>query len=168
MDGTFQISGLTAGPYTVCVQVPGGVFVDTCEWTKTPLTVDVKAGQAVSGLAVKLQQGALLQVHLNDSGNLLVPSATAVVKTVPHVLMAVQTPRGLLHPLAPTSKDATGATHTATVPFGTTLKFIIFSPHVSLADNKGVAISPTGSNVALTFPSGSNPAPLTFSVTGPK
>jgi hypothetical protein len=43
--GAFLVSGLPAGSYTVCVQVPGGGFLDTCEWSTTPLTVDVKAGQ---------------------------------------------------------------------------------------------------------------------------
>ncbi len=31
-DGTYQITGLPVGSYAVCAQVPGGGFVDVCEW----------------------------------------------------------------------------------------------------------------------------------------
>jgi hypothetical protein len=91
-DGTFQISGLPVGSYTVCAQVPGGGFVDACEWA-TPLTVDVKAGQAVVGLQFALKRGAILQVRLNDPGQLLL-QPSAITKTVPHVLLGVQTEGG--------------------------------------------------------------------------
>ena len=91
-DGTFQISGLPAGSFTVCVQVPGGDFIDTCEWQILPLRVDVKVGQAVAGLKFKLQKGAILQVRLNDPGSLLSPSPPT--KTVPQLLMGIQTAKG--------------------------------------------------------------------------
>jgi hypothetical protein len=87
-DGTFQLSGLPAGSYTVCVQFPSAGFVDTCEWQILPLRVDVKAGQGVAGLKFKLQKGAILHIRLNDPAALLAPSSTAVAKTTPHVCIA--------------------------------------------------------------------------------
>jgi hypothetical protein len=172
-DGTFQIGGLPAGRYTVCVQVPGSDFLDSCEWYLLPLQVDVKAGGAVAGLKFKLQRGAILHVRLNDPGSLLAPAAsTAIVKTVPHVLLGVQTIRGLLRPVTLVSKDTTGTTHAVTVPFDTAVNFTVLSPNVSLADEKGAAIGQGGlqgaSNVPIKIPSGTTPTPLTFNVTGLK
>jgi hypothetical protein len=165
-DGTFQISGLPAGSFTVCVQVPGGGFIDTCEWQILPLRVDVKAGQAVAGLKFKLQKGAILHVRLNDPGNLLSPSATA--KTVPQLLMGVHAARGLFRPATLVSRDTTGTTHAVTIPFDTAVNFTILSPQVSLADAKGAAIGLAATNVPVTVPSGTSPTPLTFYVIGPK
>jgi hypothetical protein len=172
-DGTFLVSGLPAGSYTVCVQVPGSDFLDTCEWYILPLRVDVKAGEPVAGLKFKLQKGAILQVRLNDPGNVLAPAAsTATVKAVPHVLLGVQTIRGLLRPVTLVSKDATGTTHAVTVPFDTALNFTVLGSNVSLADEKGAPVGQAGvqggSNVPLKIPSGTSPAPLTFNVTGAK
>ena len=123
-------------------------------------------GQTVAGLRFKLEKGAILQVRLNDPGNLLSPSATA--KTVPQLLMGVQTARGLFRPVRLVSKDATGTTHAVTIPFDTAVNFTILSPHVSLADAKGAVVGQSGANISLTLPSGTNPQPLTFNVTGPK
>jgi hypothetical protein len=165
VQGTFQIGGLAPGSYTVCVQVPGTDFLDTCEWAILPPRVDVKAGQAVTGLRFKLKKGAILHVRLNDPRKLLEPAASG--KTVPYVLMGVQTAKGLLHPAALVSKDATGRTHAVMVPFDTPLKFTLYSPHVALADEKG-APAGHGPIVPITLPSGASPKPLTFNVTGPK
>ncbi len=173
-NGTFQVNGLPAGSYTVCVQVPGSDFLDTCEWYILPLRVDVKAGQAVAGLKFKLHKGAIVHVRLNDPGKLLERSSTA--KAVPSVLMGVQTIRGLLRPVTLVSKDATGTTHAVTVPFDTALNFTVLSPQVSLSDEKGTPLAaPAGqagllgaSNVPLAIPSGTIPKLLTFNVTGPK
>jgi hypothetical protein len=172
-DGTFQVSALQAGSYTVCVRVPGSDFLDTCEWYVLPLQVDVKAGQAVTGLKFKLQRGAILQIRLNDPANILAPAvSTATAKTVPSVLMGIQTTKGLFRPVALVSKDATGTTHAVTVPFDTALNFTVLSPNASLADAKGAPLTaPVGQggfNVPVKIASGTSPAPLTFNVTGLK
>jgi hypothetical protein len=175
-DGTFQVNGLPAGSYAVCVQVPGGGFVDACQWS-SPLTVAVNAGQPVVGLQFPLKRGAILQVRLNDPGQLLL-AASPVTKTVPHVLLGVQTPRGLLLPVTLVARDATGTTHAVTIPFDTAVNFTIFGDHVSLTDQTGAPAGLGGSTVAVTLPSvsnapvtppsGANSIPLTFNVTGPK
>jgi Carboxypeptidase regulatory-like domain len=173
-DGTFQIGGLLEGSYTVCVQVTNSDFLDTCEWSTLPLRVDVQAGQPVVGLKFQLQKGAIVQVRLNDPGNLLAPAAsTATIKTaVPHVLMGVETIRGLLRPVALVSKDATGTTHAVTVPFDTALSFTVVGTNVSLADEKGAPVGQAGvqggPSVPLKIASGTSLMPLTFNVTGPK
>jgi Carboxypeptidase regulatory-like domain len=175
-DGTFQIGGLPVGSYVVCAQVPGGGFVDACEW-RTPLTVGVKAGQPVAGLQFPLKRGAILQVRLNDPGQLLL-QPSSITKTVPHVLLAVQTARGLLLPVTLVARDATGTTHAVTIPFDTPVNFTVFGDHVSLTDGTGAPAGLGLSTVPVTLPSvssppvtplsGANPIPLTFNVTGPK
>ena len=168
-DGTFQINGLPVGSYVVSAQVPGGGFVDACEWAT--LTVDVNAGQPVVGLQFALKRGAILQVRLNDPGQLLL-AASPATKTVPYVLLGVQMPRGLLLPVTLVARDATGTTHAVTIPFDTAVNFTIFGDHVSLTDQTGAPAGLGGSTAAVTLPSvsnapvtppgGANPIPLTF------
>ncbi len=188
-QGMFQIGGLSAGSYSVCVQVWGGGFVNDCEWATASFTIDLKTGQAVTGLQFKLKRAAILRVRLDDPGKFLEkvalpsgsPSSLATASS--HVFMAVQTTRGLWHPLSQVSKDATGTIHAVTVPFDTAVSFTIASSHVSLADEKGTPLAPAGSNVPVTLPSGLTLQPLdplkpvqqaqprqdlTFKVTGTK
>src|SRR5207247_167164 len=46
-DGTFSMTGLQAGTYTVCVQVKGGGYLDPCTWSPVAPTVQIDAGQTV-------------------------------------------------------------------------------------------------------------------------
>ena len=52
--GEFQIQGLAAGTYSLCVQVAGDRYLDPCQWNGSPVTVTVTAGQAATGISVKL------------------------------------------------------------------------------------------------------------------
>jgi hypothetical protein len=70
--------------------LPSGHMSIQKAWA-TPLTVAVTAGQPVVGLQFALKRGAILQVRLNDPGQLLL-AASPTTKTVPHVLLGVQTP----------------------------------------------------------------------------
>src|SRR5205085_1444112 len=49
-DGTFSISNLPAGGYTVCVQVIGGGYLDPCSWSPEAPSVQI-ACVRYSGLA---------------------------------------------------------------------------------------------------------------------
>ncbi len=47
-DGAFQISALTAGNYSLCVQAPGDQYLDPCQWNGTPTLVALTPGQAAA------------------------------------------------------------------------------------------------------------------------
>jgi hypothetical protein len=94
-DGGFNVDSLAAGSYTLCVQVPGTQLLDPCRWSATPPTVMVSDSQTITGLQINLQQGALIKVHVNDTGGFLnihegrTPGA--------HLLVGVWTDKGLFY-----------------------------------------------------------------------
>ena len=60
-DGAFQIQGLMAGNYSLCVQVAGDQYLDPCLWNGIPAAVTVSYGQALSGISVKLAAASVLR-----------------------------------------------------------------------------------------------------------
>jgi hypothetical protein len=46
-DGAFQIQGLTAGNFTLCVQASGDQYLDPCLWNGTPVRVTMTSGQTI-------------------------------------------------------------------------------------------------------------------------
>ena len=165
--GAFLISGLAAGTYSVCAQVPSGGFLDDCIWSESPPTLEVKAGLSITGTQVRLKRGATIQVRVNDPGKFLEPSATKAAPGA--LLLAVRTTRGLWQPVARVSKDATGANHQVTIPFDTTLPLTVFGPKVSFTDAAGKPVAAGGAEVSLRQASGAAvSAPITFNVAGLK
>jgi hypothetical protein len=68
-NGSFQITGLPAGSYSLCVQVPGSAYLDSCLWGGSGPVVKVADGQQSANNVLKLQKGATLSVVINDPNN---------------------------------------------------------------------------------------------------
>ena len=49
-DGAFQIQGLPAGKYSLCVQAPADAYLDPCQWNGSPSTVVLASGPAPAGI----------------------------------------------------------------------------------------------------------------------
>jgi len=65
-DGKFTVSNLQPGTYTMCAAVKGRAYLDPCLWSHTPATVQVGAGQTVTGVRLIAKKGEQIQVHLSD------------------------------------------------------------------------------------------------------
>ena len=61
-DGAFQIHGVPAGKYLLCVQASGDGYLDPCQWSGTPTTVTLASGQAAAGVSLRLAPASLLSV----------------------------------------------------------------------------------------------------------
>jgi hypothetical protein len=150
LDGSFGFDGLPAGEYAICARVPAGGFVDSCHWSPMPQTVTVKNGQSIIGVQIRVAAGSVLRIRLNDPGELLEPKGGVE----PHVMMGVFTSRGLFQPTFLAAKDATGRNHEVTIPLDTPLKFHIFSKHLRINDENGVAVDSAGSTFAIKHTTG--------------
>jgi hypothetical protein len=56
--GEYEIRGLAAGTYSLCVQAQDQQYVDPCLWGGPPVQVTLSAGQAVAVPAVRVARAA--------------------------------------------------------------------------------------------------------------
>jgi hypothetical protein len=166
-DGTFTLSSLPAGTYTLCAAVQGRGYLNPCTWSPNPPTVTVTAGQTVKGYRLTVTKGTVVQVHLNDTGGALTVVAAAN-QTAPHVLLGVMTDRHLFEPLVMTGKDATGQDHEGTIPLIGPAHLVVSGNGVQVTDAIGTSLAPAGSAVTVQPGAGGTPTKVIFTLTAPK
>src|SRR5271157_3171831 len=147
--GEFQIQGLPAGKYSLCVQAAGDQFLDPCMWTGIPTSVTLTAGQAATGVSLKLTAASILSIQVQD------PQKALSQKTKdgrrPDLTLGVWGPKGLYYPAhgsgipapaggANPQGAATSYSYRLAVPHDTTLNFYIASHDLKLGDATGVAL----------------------------
>jgi hypothetical protein len=98
-DGAFQIQGLTAGSYSVCVQAAGDQYLDSCQWNGSPTTVTLAPGQNVTGIPVKLMAASVLNVQVQDAQKVL--SQLTKDGRRPDLTLGVWGPKGCTIPPMP-------------------------------------------------------------------
>ena len=146
LDGSFTLTNLTAGTHALCAQVPTTIyaanedrFVDTCVW-QDPASprVAVTAGQAVTGVAVVLQRGHLVQVRLNDPAAVL----SSVKGGTGDVFVHIAGPSGLVRFVPIASTDHGGRTHEIVIPYSQQHKLWVESTKLNLVNAAlGAALS---------------------------
>ncbi len=172
--GEFQIQGLPAGKYALCVQAAGDQYIDPCMWNSVPTSVTLTAGQAATSISLKLTAASILSIQVQD------PQKALNQKTKdgrrPDLTLGVWGPKGLYYPAhgsgSPTPAAALqGAPATygyqLAVPRDTALKFYIASHDLKLGDATGVALPGNASSQAFTHATGDpNPKSFAFTVLG--
>jgi hypothetical protein len=157
-DGGFQIQGLTAGTYSLCVQVAGDRYLDPCLWSGTPATVTLTSGEAASGISVKLTAASVLNVQVQDAQNAL--SQMTRDGRRPDLTLGVWVAGSLQVGIASYS-------YRLAVPRDTALNFYIASHDLKLGDATGVALPANASQQAFQHATGDpNPKSFSFSVLG--
>lgn len=176
-DGAFQIQGLTAGTYSICVQAAGDQYLDPCQWAGTPTTATLTSGQTASGITVKLTAASILNIQVQDPQKAL--SQTTKDGRRPDLTLGVWGPKGLYYPAhvsgGPNATVAAGPgvqggasySYQLAVPLDTTLNFYIASHDLQLGDSNGVALSGNASQQAFQHATGdANPKSFAFTVLG--
>jgi len=170
-DGAFQIQGLTAGTYSICVQAAGDQYLDPCQFNGSPTTVTLTSGQTASGIAVTLTAASILTIQVQDPQQAL--SQTTKDGRRPDLTLGVWGPKGLYYPAhvsgAPNATVAAGPSpqgvasysYRLAVPLDTALNFYIASHDLQLGDSNGVALSGNASQQAFQHATGdANPCLL--------
>ncbi len=187
-NGSFSFSKMPAGTYRLCVQAQGTAFLNPCDWDlgrnslKSPIApsgttaaneVIIAAAQQRANFALKVKRGTVVQINLNDSGQLAAasasPSAPGVGKGAPHVMLGVIVPGGLIRPLTQVSKSAASSVHQAVIPFDTPVKLSVYSGQLQLAHEDGKPIAEKGDAIDISRKTGSPvPKPVVVNITGRK
>jgi hypothetical protein len=173
-DGAFQIQGLAAGNYLLCVQVAGDQYLDPCQWNGAPAAITLTSTQAAAGIKIALTPASVLNIQVLDGQKAL--SQLTKDGRRPDLSVGVWGPRGIYYP----ARAVSGLTGTSgpqasiptysyrlPVPRDTVLNFYISSHDLKLGDANSVALPANASQQAFRHATGdSNPKSFTFSVLG--
>ena len=173
-DGAFLIQGLTAGSYSLCVQVEGDQYLNPCQWSGSPTTVTLTSGQAASGIPLRLTTASVLSIQVQDPQRFL--NQTTKDGRRPDFSVGVSGPKGLYYPAHASARPAgagrfpgggSGYTYRLAVPRDTALSLHIASHDLKLGDSTGAALPASASNQAFQHATGDpNPKVFAFTVLG--
>ena len=167
--GDFQIEGLYAATYAMCVYKPQSTVLDPCLWSDTPVVVTLAEGSTSSGVTVSAAQGTIVKIRILDP--------TGFLNANPgkdDLRIGINRGKSPLIPVLPTSRDSVGKTMTVAVPIGQPLNFMVASTGLALAGEGGASLGAEESQISVpaaalaSAAAGSNAPVLTISVTGPK
>ena len=175
-DGSFQIQGLTAGAYSLCVQTPSEQYLDPCGLGGSPAAVTVATGQTVNAGSVHVSPASLLVVHVQDAAGLLTQLTSA--GRHPDLALGVRGPNGMFYPAHPQGGKLVAAsvagqtksyTYQVAVPFDTAMSVSIASRDLTLGDANGMPLAAAASAQAFQHVTGAASfQSFTFSVVGLK
>jgi hypothetical protein len=173
-DGAFQIHGLPAGKYSLCVQASAGQYLNPCQWNGNPTSLTLASGQNLTGIFLKLTAASFLVVQLRDAQNLLRQSTKDGRR--PELTVGVWGPKGLYHaaqalPNSPPATTVDGNVPTyeyrLAVPRDVALSLFIASHELKLGDSSGVSLSMNSSKQTFQLASGeANLKSFSFTVLG--
>lgn len=160
--GEFQVEGLFAGTYYVCVEKPEGAILNPCLWADPPASVDVAEGATTSGVSVAAAKGVTINVRVHDEKGLL--SANPAKDDV-----RVGISRRTFIPGRISGRDPAGRTMSVIVPRGQAASISVSSSAFALADDKGAALANTTIQVSRDTVANAGTAPvMTVKVTDSK
>lgn len=151
-DGSFSLSGLTAGTYVLCAERADIALLNPCFWATKATSVTVASGASVSGVSLTAELGVPLTVLVNDPMGLLASNPT-----LDDLIIAVRpATSGPALPAQLISKNSAGKTLTVLVPQGKPAAILIYSAKLSLSDNQGDSFSTPNVAVTVNVPNASS------------
>mgnify|MGYP001092728542 CR=1 FL=1 len=70
-DGYFSLTGLNAGTYRLCADPQGKPYLDPCEWSESPVTVQLEENGVVHDLDLPLEAAEFLSIEVEDQTDAL-------------------------------------------------------------------------------------------------
>ena len=164
-DGAFQIPGLPAGKYALCVQVSGDRYLDPCQWNGSAITLTLASGQSITGVSLRLVAASVVNIQVEDPQQVL--SQKTKDGRQPELNLGVWGPKGIYYPAHRAGKQATAASYRLAVPLDTALNFFAASRDLKLGDVTGVPLPGNASQQAFQHATGdANPKSFAFTVLG--
>lgn len=166
-DGSYQLQGLAAGAYSLCVQVPGNGYLDPCQFGGAAGQISLTAGQQSTGNVTKLKPASILKVRVNDAGGLLFQ--TTKDGHEPDLLIGVfgSGAQRTFYPAHLAGRDKTGSNYQVAIPLDTPLSLSVASSSLTLGDAAGAALPNNASQQGFQHATGDpNPPSFAFTVKG--
>jgi hypothetical protein len=124
--------------------------------------VDISNGAPVSGLAIRVATGYMLQVHVNDPAALLPAAVGGTAGPALSVMAITQTKQ--YHNFHLLGASATARDHYLLVPFDQTLTLAIASSSLKLSNAQNQRYSGDVLEVPVRIPSGGSLGPVVVNV----
>jgi len=137
-DGTFQVTNVPAGTFTVCPYVLRNIdLLSPCLYDARP-TITLTTGQSATMSTMRLAQGYRLKIHIDDSVGKY-SHAIAAGKQV-GLLVMVSVDGSLPLAAANVSTDLRGMDKEIVVPFDRDVKVLLGCHGVNVTDENGNAV----------------------------
>lgn len=164
-DGTYQATGLPAGPLRVCALGGKGAQIGYCPNMASPTMIDLAAGESVALAPLVMKPGYALTIRVNDPQGVL---AANEGKTAGAFLLTGIAAGGAGYmPLSIASTDSGGRNLQMLVPFDVAMTFAAQSRYFTMVDELGVTADPAGGiQKPFTVPSGGTGPTFSITITG--
>ena len=167
-NGSFEIDGLPAGTYALCVYKPGSAVLDPCFWNDQPALTTLTAGGAATGVSVVAPKGVFITIRVLDPKQLLLGNPRS-----DDVRIGTYHGNSTFIPALNSGGDMKGKTMSLLIPAGQALNLSVSSATHSLADASGNALGigvtqiavPSSALASATSTLSATPA-VTIQVTG--
>lgn len=166
-NGSFEIDGLPAGTYALCVDKLGSAVLNPCVWNDQPVLTTLAAGGTATGVSVVAPRGVVITIRVLDPKQLLIGDPRS-----DDVRIGTFHDSSSFIPALNSGGDMKGKTMSLVVPAGQPLNISVSSATHALADASG---SPLGNGVTqIAVPSaavanaGSATPAVTIQVSGTK
>lgn len=149
-DGTFSVTGLLAGPYSICTLVLRKGLLNPCEWGPDDV-VTVSSASAVVSCSLTLSHGVIVTAHVKDPTEIIPYVGQA--PTSKNVQLYILTAAGAQHPLLGFDSDKGEHEYRIVVPKGAQVYIGGMAANVQLLGantNAGAGIDANGSVIGPT------------------
>lgn len=166
-NGDFVPANLADGDYKVCVNMPGTMYINPCQWKKNPPTVNVKNGKLPGNFSVTAERGVTFKIHVNDQFGSLIPGPGKPQAS--SLNTQVTSEASFPFPMRLVRRNARGFDYELTVPFDSDMDLSLRGAPVFLSINNGAKsdASKSGAAAKLRVPKGTIPNVLRVDVHEP-
>lgn len=71
IDGYFSFSGLAPATYRLCIDPEGKQYLDPCEWSEEPVTVQLERNGLIQNLEVLVEDAGIVTIEVEDQADVL-------------------------------------------------------------------------------------------------
>jgi hypothetical protein len=162
-QGKFSIAIPNPGTYSVCVGSRTRFLLNSCEWALSQSLVTIAPGQATAKFNLALKTGVVINIRLNDPGQLLPqPGAAAVSKASAAVQFSAFAADGSHHLATQVSTDPGGQNLELLIPLSTSIHLGAQAANAQVLDQTQSVVGP--SSVTISSNAGSIPPVLVYQV----
>jgi hypothetical protein len=144
-DGSYSFGGLHAGPYRICAQAPGTVWLNPCDWGLQVPAAALTAAQKSVSLAVTMKKGVALPIRVDDPTQLL--SNNEGKTPGAHLLIGVASDALVFHHATLVSTDSAGRNFEIVIPFGAPINLVVNGGFFLVSNVLGQPLTPTASTL---------------------